>query len=175
MYSIYTLAALGLLVGIVCSCCGKRDMGKTIFWLIIDPFIGAVVGLFVGLIVFSSLVPMKDVVYGPGTLVAMRSSDGVSGTFVWGSGSIGSSVTYNFLQKMDDGSMSPRSVPANDLVALIEDPELKNTGFWRTTINEVDKTSALYKWSIGASDRNRTVRQEFRVPVGTVVQQFSIK
>lgn len=175
MYSIYTFAALGLIVGIIGSCIGTREWGKTFFCTLIGTVIGAVVGLMLGLIVFASLVPKVDVVYGPGTLVAMRSSDGVSGTFVWGSGSFGNSVSYNFLQKMDDGSMSPRSVPADNLVALIEDPELKNIGYWRTTIREADKKSALYKWSIGANDGNRTIRQEFRVPVGTVVQQFSIK
>ncbi len=175
MYTVYTLAAVGLLIGIIVSRTGSRETAKTVCCTIFGPLLGAVAGLMVALIVVSNFVPMKDTVYGPGTLVAMRSSDGVSGTFVWGSGSINSSVTYNFLQKMDDGSMSPRSVPADSLVAIIEDPELKNTGFWRTTIREADKTSPIYKWSIGAGVNNRTIRQEFRVPVGTVVQQFSIK
>jgi hypothetical protein len=76
---------------------------------------------------------------------------------------------------MDDGSKVPGSVPANGLVHLIEDPKLKNTGTWSTTISEPDKSSPLYPWSIGAEQRTRTVRQEFRVPVGTVVKQFNIK
>ena len=82
---------------------------------------------------------------------------------------------WNFLQRMDDGSMVPGSVPADGLVHLIEDPELKNTGFWSTTIREADQSSPLYPWAIGTGDRTRTVRQEFRVPVGTVVQQFNIQ
>lgn len=132
-------------------------------------------GLIAGLVIGGCFVPKHDVVYGPGTLVAMRSSDGVTGTFIWGSGSISSQTTYNFLQKMDDGSMVPGSVPADRLVHLIEDPDLKNVGYWRTTKREADPASPFYQWSIGAHDGDRVIRQEFRVPVGTVVQQFSIK
>lgn len=175
MNSIILGAAIGLVVGLIIASCGKRERGKYILAAIIGPFCGAIVGLFAALTVVCYMVPMKDVVYGPGKLVAMRSSDGISGTFVWGSGSIGNRTTYNFLQRMDDGSMVPGSVPADGLVHLIEDPELKNTGFWSTTIREADKNSSLYPWAIATGDRTRTVRQEFRVPVGTVVQQFNIK
>ncbi len=175
MNTILLCAALGLVIGIIIASCGKRETGKYIFGAIIGPIVGAVVGLIVALAVIAFMVPMKDVVYGPGKLVAMRSTDGISGTFIWGSGSIGSRTSYNFLQLVEDGSMVPGSVPADGLVHLIEDAELKNTGFWRTTIREADKTSPLYPWAIGANDRSRTVRQEFRVPVGTVVQQFNIQ
>ena len=121
------------------------------------------------------MLPMKDVVYGPRSLMAMRGSDGVSGIFVWGSGSIESGANYNFQLRMEDGSMVPGSVPADGLVHLFEDQELKNTGFWSTTIREADKDSPLYPWALATRDRRQTVRQEFRVPVGTVVQQFNIK
>jgi len=175
MNSILLCAAIGLVVGLIIASCGKRERGKYIFAAIIGPIAGAVVGLFAAITFICYMVPMKDVVYGPAKLVAMRSSDGISGTFVWGSGSIGNRTTYNFLQRMEDGSMVPGSVPANGLVHLIEDPELKNTGFWSTTIREADKTAPLYRWALGTRDRTQTVRQEFRVPVGTVVQQFNIK
>jgi len=175
MNSIMFGTAIGLLIGLIIASCGKRERSKYIFAAIIGPFCGAIVGLVAALTVVCYMVPMKDVVYGQAKLVAMRSSDGISGTFVWGSGSIGNRTTYNFLQRMEDGSMVPGSVPADGLVHLFEDPELTNSGFWSTTIREADKTSPLYPWAIGTSDRTRTVRQEFRVPVGTVVQQFNIK
>jgi hypothetical protein len=175
MNSIMLGAALGLLIGLIIASCGKRNSSKYIVSTIAGTFIGAIVGIFAGLTVICYMVPMKDVVYGPAKLVAMRSSDGISGTFVWGSGSIGNRTTYNFLQRMEDGSMVPGSVPADGLVHLFEDQELKNTGFWSTTIREADKDSPLYPWALATRDRRQTVRQEFRVPVGTVVQQFNIK
>lgn len=66
--------------------------------------------------------------------------------------------------------MALRSLPANDIVRFIEDAALQDTGSWSTTVSEVDKTSPLYVWAMDNGSRNRVVRQEFRVPVGTVVQ-----
>ena len=175
MNSIMLGAAIGLVIGLIIASLGKRESGKYLLNTILGTIIGAVVGLFAALTVICYMLPMKDVVYGPAKLVAMRSSDGISGTFVWGSGSIGNRTTYNFLQRMEDGSMVPGSVPADDRVHLIEDPELKDTGFWRTTFVTADTTSPLYNWATFTRDRAYILRQEFRVPVGTVVQQFSIE
>jgi hypothetical protein len=174
MNSILLGVAVGLLLGVIIAAFGERSWGKFLAGGIVGPCAGAFVG-FICAIVIGAFVPMKDTVYGPGTLVSMRSSDGLSGTFIWGSGSVNSTVTYNFMQRMDDGSLSPRSVYANDLVRLIEDPELKDVGYWRTTIRECDPNSALYNWGIFLKERERYVRQEFRVPVGTVVQQFKVR
>lgn len=71
--------------------------------------------------------------------------------------------------------MAPGSVYANEVVRLIEDPELKNVGFWQTTTRKPDPSHWLYNWTIFHSDKNRVVRQEFRVPVGSVIQQFNIR
>ncbi len=175
MNTIMLCAAVGLVFGIIFASRGRLDINKCIFGVICCPSIGAIGGLLVAGAIIAEIVPLKDVVYGPNTLVSMRSSDGISGTFILGSGSINSSPRYNFLLRMNDGSMAPDSVRANGLVRLIEDPSLQNTGFWSTTWREADKASPLYDWAIGTSDRSRIVRQEFRVPVGTVVQQFSVK
>ncbi len=175
MNTILLLGALGLAIGIICACIGERRLSKFLLGTIIGTAIGGFVGFVVALAVIGEMVPMREVVYGPGTLVAMRSSDGISGTFVWGSGSVNNSISYHFLQKLNDGSMKPGSVYADDIVRLIEDPELKNIGYWRTTKIEADPTSSLYNWGLGTGLRTRVIRQEFRVPVGTVVQQFSIK
>ncbi len=139
--------------------------------IVFGGIIGAAVGLLDGL-VFSALTPRHDVVYEPETMVSMRTTDGVGGTFVWGTGSIGGETFYNFMIKQKDGSITPRSVKANSLVAIIEDESLKNSGFWRTTFNESDKTSALYNWGFYGKE---IVRQEFRVPVDTVIQSFKVQ
>ncbi len=76
------------------------------------------------------------------------------------------------MQKLSDGSMTPGSVPADSLVRIIEDESLKGTGTWTTTVDEADKKSPLYNWTLFSSDSNKYVRQTFRVPVGTVVQTF---
>lgn len=172
MYTLLLLGAVGLILGVIvgASITEGSKIGGGI--------IGCVIGLFVGFIgaaIAGSFVPQKDVVYGPANLVAMRSSDGVSGTFIWGSGTIRQGTSYNFMMKLDDGSMTPGSVPADNLVRIIEDESLKNTGTWSTTIREADTTWPYYKWTLFSRDRNKYVKQEFRVPVGTVVQTFKVE
>lgn len=175
MYSIYAFAAVGFFIGLVCAKASKGNAGTYAFGTILGIVIGGVIGLVAALFIGGVLLPMRDVVYGPAPLVSMRSSDGINGSFIWGTGSVNSQLTYHFLQRKEDGSMSPRSVPATEEVHLIEDAELSNTGFWTTTMSEPDKTHWLYKWSAATRDRIKVVRQEFRVPSGTVVQQFNVR
>lgn len=174
MNTIYTIAIVGFLIGLICAKVSKGNAGTYTFGMVLGTVLGGVVGLIVGLFV-GGLLPMRDVVYGPLPLVSMRSSDGINGSFIWGTGSVNSQLTYHFLQRKEDGSMSPRSVRATEAVHLIEDAELSNTGFWSTTMSEPDKSHWLFNWSLATRDRIRVVRQEFRVPVGTVVQQFNIR
>lgn len=170
MYTLMLCPAVGLFFAIIFASCGTRNTDR----YVVSAFCGLVGGLLcsivIGGIVLPFMLPMKDVVYGPRSLMAMRGSDGVSGIFVWGSGSIESGANYNFQLRMEDGSMALRSLPANDIVRFIEDAALQDTGSWSTTVSEVDKTSSLYVWAMDNGSRNRIVRQEFRVPVGTVVQ-----
>lgn len=174
MNTVILFAAVGFVYGLRVASKGNITLANYIQGGALCSLIGGVLGLLGGVII-GTLVPSTDVVYGPVRLVAMRSSESISGTFIWGSGSIGSHTSYNFMRRMEDGSMVPGSVPADGLVRLIEDPELHNTGFWTTTISEADKTSPLYHWAVGLNDKRQVLRQEFRVPVGTVIQQFNIK
>jgi hypothetical protein len=174
MYSMLALALAGALIG---ACVGQRLEKKAIALLIggaVGTFLGGFVGMFLALIV-GNWVPMHNVEYGPATLVAVNSSNGMTGTFVWGSGSVNSQTSYNFMKRNDDGSLTPGQIPANDYVRIIEDKDLKDVGYWMSTYREVDTSSALYNWSLAAEDRNKLVKQELRVPAGTVVQGFSIK
>lgn len=175
MYSIMLLAAIaGLATVGTLIYRGDRNIGVLIFIPAFGTLVGSVVGSFVGM-GFGEFVPMRDVADQPKTLVAMRSADSFSGTFLWGSGNIGSQVNYHFMLRMEDGSLVPHTVPANTLVHLIEDPELKDVGYWRTFTRKPIKTSALYKWAIVLPENKPIVRQEFRVPKGTVVQQFKVQ
>ncbi len=174
MYTFMLCPALGLVFAIVYASCGTRTSDRYVCSAFFGLVVGFLCSVFVAGIVLPVMLPTKDVVYGPRSLIPMRSSDGISGIFVWGSGSIESGAKYNFQLRMEDGSMALRSLPVNDIVRFIEDPALQDTGFWSTTVSEVDKTSPLCAWAIDNGSKNRIVRQEFRVPVGTVVQPLKL-
>lgn len=172
MYLVTLCAVIGVLVGLIVA---PRFDGKRLFGAGIGGVVGVFVGLFGGLAV-ANYVPTHDVVHDPATMVSMRTADGVTGTFVWGTGGIQGQTTYNFMIKQADGSISPRSVPADSYVAIVEDPSLTNVGYWRSTYRGMDRSSPLYNWATGGSTRRyELVRQEFRVPVGTVVQTFKVQ
>jgi hypothetical protein len=165
-------AAIGLAIGYYVSLSGHW-VGPCCW--IVGIAIGAGVGCFIGTCVANSiLVPTHDVVSRDVKLVSMRSSDGGIGTFVWGS-SDGSYPTYHFFMQNDDGSFTPGQVPANSLVRIIEDKDLDGVGYWRTIARQADLSSPIASWALDPQDCNFVITQEFRVPVGTVVQSFSVK
>lgn len=174
MYTLMLCPAVGLFFAIIFASCGTRNTER----YVVSAFCGLVGGflcsIVIGGIVLPFMLPMKDVVNGPRSIMPMRNSDGVSGIFVWGSGSIESGANYSFQLRMEDGSTALRSLPADGLIRFIEDPALQDSGSWSTTVSEVDKTSSLYVWAMDNGSRNRVVRQEFRVPVGTVVQPLKV-
>ena len=174
MNSILLGLGLGLLIGAVIGLRCEKKLSALALGGGFGAIIGAVVGVIGGLIV-SAFGPKHEVVYGPATLVAMRTADGVSGSFVWGSGSINSRVTYNFLYRNKDGSLTPGQVIADSSVHIIEDASLQGVGCWSSTYTEADTTKAIANWGLGIHDEDQVIRQEFRVPVGTVVQSFSVK
>lgn len=112
MKSFMLCTIVGLFIGLIFTSRDKRESCNYILNAILGTVVGGCVSILVGITVICHMVPMKEVVYGPGKLVAMRSSDVFSGTFVWGSGSISNRTTYNFLQRMADNSMVPGAVPA---------------------------------------------------------------
>ena len=171
MYSIYIGAGAGVVLGLLIWL--STDC-KSFWWKTLGSGgVGTVLGLFGGLIL-SGLVPTHDVDYGPGILVSMRSSDGVTGAMIWGTGSIESQNYLHFMQKVEDGSMVPGSIPADSNVHIVEDPKLKDSGTWVTTMREPNTASPLWKFQIGPVIQT-VERQEFHVPVGTVVQQFKVQ
>lgn len=175
MYTIMLCAVIGLVIAVITAKRGEHEKSDYIITTTFCSVGGGVIGTFIAGIVGFYLVPMKNEVFGPYELAALRSSDGASGTFIWGSGSIGNQLIYNFMMRLEDGSMVPGSVPADGPVFLIEDPGLTDTGFWRTTFVVADETSPLHNWAIATRELTYILREEFRVPVGTVVQQFNIK
>jgi len=175
MYSIILASIAGIVA--LLTVVENARYGKTTWQLrlgaiLFGGYFGAVGGM-VTAVTITKLMPQKEVVYGPYKLVAMRSVGAISGTFVAGTGMIGTSVNYNFMVEQDDGSVSPYSVPVNGNTHITEDPSLHNTGTWTSIHLEVDRNSWLYNWSVGAEKRDVVVKNNLRVPVGTVLQQFS--
>jgi len=180
MYTVFTFALIGVFIGVgFWHKYGKNDHAKrTVLRLLVGIGVGGGLNALVGLVVAAILtaqLPRRDVIYGPANLVAMRSTDGLSGTFVWGAGSIGGSVRYNFMMVSDDGSMVPGSVSADSLAHITEDKAMVGRGTWTTIKSEPDYSVPLSKWALKGNEYAKIVRHDFRVPVGTVVQQFNVK
>jgi len=173
----YTFLALAF-IGLVCGAILARRKALKPARVYHAGFIGLVIGAVIGNIsamVVGAYMPRHQVIYGPATLVAMHSVDGVSGTFVYGSGSMSSQLSYHFIRRNSDGSLTPGHVPADSMVHIVEDANLKGVGYWTSTFDEADKTSPLAAWALGAREYDVLIRQEFRVPAGTVVQDFVVK
>lgn len=176
MYTLYTCAILGVLLALVLDIrtLQNKEFSKVAVSASFGCLGGAGIGLLLAIGVIASLVPNKLVVYGPVNLVAMRSADSYSGSFLFGTGAVNSTVHYNFLIKMTDGSVTPIQLIADQLVHITEDSALHDSGTWTSTMVEADKNSPLYNWAIGLESRKYISRQDFRVPPGTVIQQFTV-
>lgn len=175
MYTIFTCTALGLVLAVILTPKEKRTAAT------IEPALAicltAMISFLVGLAIakfLSAALPEKQVVIGPQAIVSMRSAEGQAGTFILGTGRMGSERTYHYLLKAEDGSMVPHSVPANQFVHITEDTSLQNSGTVTVTRIKADRTSFLNNWSVFRHSQDRTVRIDFRVPVGTVAQRFSV-
>ena len=181
MYSLYLFTVLGVLIGFII---GDRAphrqrndrFGKT-GHRISGVFYGLLFGGLVGFLVaigMPQFVPYHNVASRNIPLSALHSSDGFSGAFVWGSGTIASQQYYNFIYRNDDGSLSPGQLPADSAVHIMEDPSLHEQGYWHTITNEPDRSSPLAAWALFNREPDTVIEQDFRVPAGTVVQSFRI-
>jgi hypothetical protein len=181
MYSVFLIAVVGFAFGALLCLQFKPRINAigNVFVVFVCTFLGAVIGTLLAAFL-ANFVSYHNAVYENGALVAMRNTQGLQGTFVIGTfglsghGELKSTQQYNFLLRVEDGSMVPHSMIADTLVHLVEDESLKDVGYWTTTYYEPNPDSALFNWAMhDASDRS-VVRQEFRVPAGTVVQNFEI-
>ncbi|MBS2010672.1 MAG: hypothetical protein JST01_26720 [Cyanobacteria bacterium SZAS TMP-1] len=160
--------------------CKKAERRVPVGEILYEGSWGLMIGVFVGFLlaymVIPFLVPTHSEVRGPATLAAMRSSDGAGSAFVWARGDASLGETeYHFFVRNADGSFTPGHIAADSRVRIIEQKDLVNVGYWTSVVEVSDLHSPWANWSIGLSHVSSMVRQEFRVPVGTVVQNFSVK
>ncbi|HEY9755066.1 MAG TPA: hypothetical protein V6C97_07895 [Oculatellaceae cyanobacterium] len=119
--------------------------------------------------------PTKTVVGSIRTLVAMRSVDSFSGSIFLGCGTVDGVTVYHLYVRNADGSMSPEQVYASPSVHIVEDKNLRGEGFWRVIQTVRDNSGPRAKWALISDDGVVSSYNEFDVPVGTVVQEFSVK
>lgn len=168
MYTLIVFLVIGLLFGIIQKKRHNWDLDNICLSTFVSVVLGFVVALLLGY-----CVPDVTVTYGPNTLVAMRSTDSVSGSFVWGSGSVNGQVYYNFLMRNDDGSLTPGQVTADSSVHIVEDPHLSGIGYWSSVYKEPNRSSFIARWALGRN-KSTLISNDFRVPEHTVVQSFSV-
>ncbi len=106
-------------------------------------------------------------------LAAMRTTDGIEGSFVLGSGSVGSFMRYHVYIKNSDGSVSPNTISVYENVRIKEDQDLKNVGYWTRTVWKYDYSTFIAHWVVQLPDAETLISNELKVPAGTVVHSFA--
>lgn len=171
MYSVLSLGALGMLVAAVQILrSSKRERVMNVLFAILYVGIGGFIGLLASMI-FEANQPVVTRESGRFPLAAMRTTDGVTGIMVWGSGSIGSQSIYRVYLRNGDGSVSPYSIVANLNVRIIEDEKLEAEG---TMITRQEVKDPSWEWANWTTDSGRLppTTYELRVPKGTVKHEF---
>jgi hypothetical protein len=97
-------------------------------------------------------------------LVNLRSSDGVSGNFFLGTGSIGTQQYYFFYQKVGDGCR-PGKVEVNDNVTVYE--EKRHNG--QLKVYTLGFSNDAWRWFAFCWPSER---YEFRIPEGSLKKNF---
>jgi hypothetical protein len=180
MYTVLTSAVVvSLLVVFACFLASRAVKYHCIGLYVVLGFLGSLAGSLIGVIVAGTMgaaySTAEEVTMAPVTLVAMRGSEGFDGTFLLGTGSFQTSRNYVFYIKNKDGSLTPGELVASYLIHIVEDSELKDTGYWATTISrKVPGTDPWLKDWTFYDTRQYVVREEFRVPVGTVAERFGV-
>ena len=179
LYTSIACTALFIVLITVTSVIGKRgrDQRARNFLPLFEIIVCyAFVSIFVGGVsvnVLELYIPRK-LVTNTWELAAMRTTDSTQGSFVFGSGSIGSVMKYDVYVKNENGSVSPFRISAADNVEISEKPDLKNVGYWKRTMRKFDYSNTPWaNWVIQHPDAETLVKTELEVPVGTVVHSFA--
>jgi hypothetical protein len=144
-----------------------------------DCFVIHAIALIVGLVIcafatviFNTQIPLHTVAITH-RIATMRSSQELHGAFVIGSGSINTQEVYHFYELNDDGSLTPKVIVADASLKIVEDPTLSSIGYWTDFTSEAVATSPYVHW--GIKPQPRVLSRELRVPVGTVIREFSLQ
>lgn len=173
MYSFVLVGVLTAAIALwLCLRCKLQANQKLAILLAVIGFTG-LGGHGLGL-VFGSFAPLEYELVKGTPLVAMRTAEGATGTFVFGSGRIEHEMIYMVYARNANGSFTPHRITADKQVMIFQNPALVNEGTWQTHRPVVDKTWFLSGFAI-IRDSERSHVHHLIVPTGTVVQQFSAR
>ena len=165
---------LWILIGIVCFVALMFLVrGSDLDTRIAGPIITLVVGaMIIGIFIAGSISSLKRSDWTPTRteqwhteLVAMRMGDSMSGSFIFGSGSFGSSEQYVYMYRTKNGALKKGHQNA-----------------YNCTVREIDTTSPrlvydrrfITSWLLPWEVQMRDSAPEFIVPVGSVTYKFEI-
>lgn len=133
---------------------------------------GLLLGLF-GLALAQDSHPRRWEIIRQERLTSVDTTGGVSGVFVWGSGSIGSTTTYRVMIVRKDGSMSAVEIPADESTRIFEDAT--DGGARYIEYGWVDIRSWRWENWIPRTDSIHARSYELHVPPRSVRVQYNIR
>jgi hypothetical protein len=134
--------------------------------------VGGVIGVLMGGVIASCLGSVYQTAESPlpkEELISMRSSEGLTGSFVFGTGSIQDTSSFKFYVKNANGSFSKKSLAADDKVQIFED-QPEGVGYRQTFVSVCENVRYPH-WVVC---EQHTIRHELHVPKGSVVQSFTV-
>jgi hypothetical protein len=115
--------------------------------------------------------PKGKGLYSTEKLASLRNAEGVAGTFFLGTGSIGSAECYVYYIRMADGSYSPRTLEVSNNTRIFE--EKREDGELKTYRHDFEPR--FLKLFAFWSDRYYRYTYEFRIPTGSLKQNFKLE
>jgi hypothetical protein len=103
----------------------------------------------------------------------MRSTDSISGSFVFATGSIDTEIEYIYYKILSDGSYRPGRINAErNYVVVFED--MQQSGKLIVISCTYEPKEDWHKYFILSNRRCKT-KYEFHIPEGSLVQEFRIE
>jgi hypothetical protein len=163
---------LGWLIGAVLLHRKAREIGFSIGESAIFSLFGGIIGAVIGFIVSIGLAyfaPRIEVKTEPLDLVSVKTSYGPM--YVSSSGG----QYYNVMVRDSDGSMYPMRIEASTNVHIREDLDLSDRGYYQATIRKLDTSGIFGLLFLEQGRSGLIVREDIRVPAGTVLTNFIIE
>lgn len=137
--------------------------------------LGGMVGFFAAMIISMFGTHQIYRVSSETQLLSLRSSDSLSGSFLFASGKIGENVDYVYYKATADGGYRPERMNAeSDNITVYEVDGLEGG-----TLRAIQCLNLRnYEWSknfVLWTTSTCGLKYEFRIPKGSLVQQFSIQ
>jgi hypothetical protein len=173
---VYTLLA-GLLAGIVIASVINVVRRRSILHYATGGVLGAILGSGAGAVLavmLSVFQPTATWDHDTAKLAAMRSSVEPQGVFFLGGGYVQGQLVYHVLLKKGDNGFSPYFAAASATTLIVEDGNLHDEGVMVIRITDKDPHSAWASWTL-PDERQARYTYEFRVPKGTVRNNFSVQ